>query len=174
MAHRVAALMAVLLPALLATACGRDEARNSALVERAIEATGEPVAPAGEAPAIDEHIVTLETEDGLYTATSGDDLALPPGFPDDVQLPADARVQAYTTLGEAVSVGLHSPRSASLLFDEFRAAQRARGWQEAEAIELAPVQSLGLRKDSRLLEATFTAEADGGTAVSLALRPAGD
>lgn|GEM_PF-4767353 len=169
MAHRVPLLPTLLLPVLLATACGRDEPRGNALVERAIEATGEPVAPAGEAPD-DEHIVTLETEDGLYTATSGDDLALPPNFPEDVVLPADVRVLAYSTFGDAVSVSLHSPRSPDLVFEEFRAAQRTSGWIEAEAMVKAPVLALGLQKGLRGVEATFAGEPGGGTALSVSVR----
>lgn len=172
MAHRPTPMALPILLALLATGCVRDEPRGRDLVERAIEASGEPVAAVAEAPAQDEHIVTLETEDGLYTATVGDDLPLPPGFPADVSLPADARVQASTTRGPAISVSLHSPRSADPVFEGFRDAQREAGWREDEAIEQAPVRSLGLRKDARLLEATFTTEPDGGTAVSLTLRPA--
>lgn len=172
MADRSTPMALPLLLALLAAGCVRDEPRGRDLLERAIEASGEPVADVAEPPSQDENIVTLQTEDGLYTATAGDDLPLPPGFPGDIRLPADARVQASTTRGTAISLSLHSPRSADPVFEGFRAAQRQAGWREAEVIEQAPVRSLGLRKDARLLEATFTSEPDGGTAVSLTLRPA--
>ena len=165
-------VLALVFVLALAPACGREPSRAEVLVERALEASGTPVARPLPPPA-GEKIVTVETEDGLYTATSGEDLPLPAGFPGDVALPADGRVQVSTTLGEAMSVTLHSPRSPEPVFEEFRAAQRAAGWREAEVSERSPVQALGLSKNGRLLQATFATEPDGGTAVSLSVQPAG-
>lgn len=165
-------LGAVLLPALLLVACGRGDTTAETLVDQAIEAGDDRrAAPAPAATA--EHTITLETEDGLYTATSGDDLALPRQFPVDVVLPADARVLTSMTLGPAVSVSLRSPRSRGIVFAEFRAAQRAAGWVEFESVEQAPVLTLGLSKDGRRLEADFVAEASGGSTLAISVRPAG-
>ncbi|MDY0020864.1 hypothetical protein [Arenimonas caeni] len=174
MSPRTIALLTLALPALLAGACHRD-GRNGGgdLVGKAIEAAGEPGAPA---PGVDgaRDVVTIETEEGLYTATSGEDLPLPAQFPGDVVLPVDARVLTSMTLGPAVSVSLRSPRSLGLVFDEFRAAQLAAGWREDVALEQAPVQALGFHKDGRRLEANFVAEPGGGTTLAISLRPASD
>lgn len=165
-------LTTLLLPAVLAGACARDGGRGDALVEQAIEAGG-TAAESGTRRRGVEDIVTIETEGGLYTAASGEDLPLPAQFPADVVLPVDARVLTSMTLGPAVSVSLRSPRSLGLVFDEFRAAQAAAGWREHEALEQAPVQALGFHKDGRHLEANFVAEPGGGTTLAVSLRPAG-
>lgn len=169
-----AALLPVLLPALLLAACGRDGSATDALVDQAIEAGDGRPAGASAVGHAAEHTVTIETEEGLYTATSGDDLPLPAQFPDDVVLPVDARVLTSMTLGPAVSVSLRSPRSLGLVFDEFRAAQHAAGWREVESLEQAAVQTLGFTKDGRQLEADFVAEAGGGSTLAISVRPAGD
>ena len=174
MSHATKSSFAILLPALLVLACAREEAAGpDPLVEQAIEASAGPDAPAANA-GNGQETITIETEDGLYTATSGDDLPRPPGFPADVALPADARILTSMTLGANASISLHSPRSAALVFDEFRRAQRAAGWRELEAREQAPVQSLGFEKQGRHLEADFVAEPGGGTTVAVSVRPVAD
>lgn len=174
MSRNLATLLALLAPALLASACGRDgNGGTDALVEQAIEASSEPASRTGGNGGIAD-VVTIETEEGLYTATSGEDLPLPDQFPGDVALPVDARVLTSMTLGPALSVSLRSPRSLPLVFDEFRAAQRAAGWREAEAIEGSAVQALGFTKDGRHLEANFVAEPTGGTTLAISLRPTAD
>lgn len=162
------------LAALLCSACGPDhESASEALVGEALEANARQQAAEGEA-ANSERTLTLETEAGLYSSTSGDDLPLPDDFPADVPLPEDASITSATQLGATISLGAHSPRSLALVFDEFRRAQRAAGWTEVTVQADAAVHVAGFDKAERHLEANFVEEAGGGTAVALTVGPAGN
>lgn len=162
------------LAALLCSACGPDpESASEALVDEALQANARQQAADGGA-ANGEHTLTLETEAGLYSSTSGDNLPLPDDFPGDVPLPRDASITSATRLGETISLGAHSPRSLGLVFDEFRQAQRAAGWTEAAVQADATVRVAGFDKGGRHLEANFVEEAGGGTTLALTVGPAGD
>ena len=167
-------LLSVCLAALLCSACGPDpESASEALVDEALEANARQQATEGQA-ASGERTLTLETEAGLYSSTSGDNLPLPEDFPGDVPLPRDASITSATRLGETISLGAHSPRSLALVFDEFRQAQRAAGWTEAAVQADATVRVAGFDKAGRHLEANFVEEAGGGTTLALTVGPAGD
>lgn len=164
----------VFLAALLCSGCGPDpESASEALVDEALEANARQQAAEGEA-AHGDRTLTLETEAGLYSSTSGDNLSLPDDFPGDVSLPRDARITSATHLGATISLGAHSPRSLALVFDEFRQAQRAAGWTEAAVQADAAVRVAGFDKAGRHLEANFVEEAGGGTTLALTVGPAGD
>ena len=157
-------LLSVCLAALLCSACGPDpDSASEALVDEALEANARQQAAE-----------QLETEGGLYSATSGDDLPVPGDFPGDVPLPPDASITSATHHGGTISLGAHSPRSLDLVFEEFRRAQRAAGWSEATVQADATVRVAGFDKDGRHLEANFVEEAGGGTTLALTVGPAGD
>lgn len=162
------------LAALLCSGCGSDhESASQALVDQALEANARQ--QAGEAEAsVGERTLTLETEGGLYSAISGNDLTLPEGFPDDIALPADARIVTATELGATASLGLHSPRSLDLVFAEFRRAHRAAGWTETTLQDNAAVHIAGFDKADRHLDAEFVSEASGGTALAITVGPKAD
>lgn len=166
-------LSAACLPALLLVACGSaDPGAADALLEQALEANARQRAAAGPRPRPDaERTLMLETDAGLYVSTAGPDLSLPPGFPGDVALPADARILTATRLDGAWSLVLHSPRSLGQVFDEFRGAQRGAGWRLALQRADAPVHVASFDKDRQHLEANFVAEPRGGTTVSLTVGP---
>ena len=166
MAPPIRMLLPACLVALLCSACGPDpDAASETLVREALQANARQ--QAGEDPAIaGNHTLTLETEEGLYSATSGDDLPLPATFPGDIVLPRDARVSSVTELGPTISVGAHSPRSLALVFEEFRRAQQAAGWSEASVRADAAVRVTGFDKAGRHLEANFVEEAGGGTTLA--------
>lgn len=166
-------LPAAALAAVLLAACGKAQDKaNETLVEKAIEASSGQHA---EVQVEDgQQTVTIETEDGTYVATSGDDVRLPDGFPADVRLPEDGRLITVMSLGGAVSVSLRSPRAAPLVFAEFRQAQAAQGWAEASVLEQAPIYVAGFGKDDRRMEANFVAEADGGTTLAVTVQPHAD
>jgi hypothetical protein len=167
-------LFCVGLAALLCVACGRDEdTASQALVDQALEANARQQAGDQNA-SVGEQTLTLETEAGIYSATSGDNLPLPEGFPDDIALPADARIITATDLGDTATLGLHSPRSLDLVFDEFRAAQRTAGWIESTLQDQAAVRIAGFDKAARHLEAEFVSEPGGGTTLAISVGPAAD
>ena len=159
---------------LLAGACSpRNEGAPEALVDEALQANARQQAAADQAPRA-ESTLTLETEAGLYSATTGENLPLPGDFPGDVLLPEDVRITSSTRLGPTMSLGAHSPRSLALVFDEFRQAQRAVGWTEAAVQDDATVRVASFDKADRHLEANFVEEAGGGTTLAVTVGPAPD
>ncbi|WP_374603429.1 hypothetical protein [Arenimonas sp.] len=174
MAPIVRPLLTACLALLLCSACGPDpDAAQESLVREALQANARQQADADPARAGNQTL-TLETEEGLYSATSGDDLPLPAGFPADVVLPRDAQIGSVTELGPTISLGAHSPRSVALVFEEFRQAQQAAGWSEARVEADAAVRVTGFDKAGRHLEANFVEEAGGGTTLALTVGPAGN
>ena len=160
----------LLLPLLLG-ACGlHDTGHADALLDQALEANARHRSGVKPAPGA-ERTLTVETEAGLYTSTTGEDLARPPGFPEDIALPADARILTATHLDGAWSLVLHSPRSLGLVFDDFRGAQHRAGWSVAAVREGAPVHVAGFDKGRQHLEANFMAAPAGGTTLSLTVGP---
>lgn len=165
-------LPGLLLPALLLAACGHESpAATDVLLDQALEANARQRAGGKPTPQA-ERTLTLETDAGLYTSTAGPDLALPPGFPGDVALPDDARILTATHLDGAWSLVVHSPRSLALVFNEFRGAQHGAGWRVALLRDDAPVHVASFDKGRQHMEASFVAEAAGGTTLSLTVGPA--
>jgi len=156
---------ATLLLALLA-ACGGPS--REALVERALQSSRPTPLPE---TAGGQRTVVIETDDGTYVATSGEDVALPPGFPADVRLPADGRVVAAASLGPAVTVSLRSPRALALVRDDFLGALGRSGWRRIEGAADTRQQVVGYAKPGRRLEANLVAEDDGGTTLTIGLQP---
>lgn len=174
MAPNARCLLAACLAALLCGACERDRGSASeTLVDEALEANARQQAEdtAGQAQ---QRELTLETEAGLYRASSGDDLPLPANFPGDVALPNDARIITATELGDTLSLGLHSPRSVALVLGEFRRAQRAAGWTESMVQDQAPVRIAGFDKAGRHMEANVIEDPDGGSTLTITVGPAAD
>lgn len=162
---RASSLPTAVLIALLA-ACGGPS--RDVLVERALKAspaTPPPVAAEG------QRTVVIETEDGTYVATSGEDVALPEAFPADVRLPADGRVVAAASLGEAITVSLRSPRALALVREDFLGGLGRAGWRQVEVAADEHLQVVGYAKPGRRLEANLVAEADGGTTLTIGLQP---
>ncbi len=166
-------LLPTCLAALLCSACGGDpDGASEVLVEEALEANARQQAT--EQTGGGERTITLETEEGLYSATSGDDLPLPGRFPGDIPLPDDARITSATELGPTMSLGAYSPHSLAVVFEQFRRAQRAAGWTESTARDDATVRVAGFDKPGRHLEASFVEEAGGGTTLAITVGPAPD
>ncbi|KFL36073.1 hypothetical protein [Arenimonas donghaensis] len=174
MAPSARLILVACLAVLSCGACSRDRhSASETLVDEALEANARQQAEdtAGQAR---ERELTLETEAGLYRASSGDDLPLPAGFPGDITLPADARIVTATELGDTLSLGLHSPRSVELVLAEFRRAQRAAGWTESTMQDQATVRIAGFDKGDRYLEANVVQEPEGGSTLTITVGPAAD
>ena len=165
-------LFAACFAATLCFACAPDRDKASeTLVGQALDANArQQSAGAGEERG--ERTLTLETESGLYSAASGDNLRLPDNFPADIALPGDARIITATELGPTLSLGLHSPRSVAPVFADFRQAQRAAGWAETTVQDAARVRIAGFNKGGRRLEANFVDEPEGGTTLTISVGPA--
>lgn len=165
----VRTLLAAALALALLGACGKaQEAASEAMAEKAIEAsTGQKVDIASKDG---QQTVTMETGKGTLTASSGENVALPAGFPKDVQLPADATLVSAMSMGPAMTVTLRSKQALAANFEAFRQAQADAGWKETMSMQSGDGGVLGFEKDGRAVMAHMAAD-DGGSTVSVTVRP---
>ena len=162
-------LIAALALALVLSACGKAEEKAAeTLAEKALEAnSGQDVdVDINE----DGQTVTIQTEDGTLTQSSGDNVELPADFPSDVALPDDYKVMSVMTMGPVTSVVLEVPESPSDLFTAFKSGQADQGWKETMAMQGGEGSMLGFEKDDRSLLVNLSRSEDGGTMVSLSLQ----
>lgn len=140
----------------LLAACGGGPDAGEALAETARAAAE----PAGGRPA-----------QGGFQRDAGENLDLPAGFPVDIVLPEHYVVVSVMTMGPSQSVELRSDVAMATLFEQFRAGQVARGWQETVSMQGVEGAMLGFRKGSRGVLANFRPDMEGRTLVSLSLQP---
>lgn len=134
----VLALSALIVTALPACEKARDAAVNAA-IERA---TGAKVERNG-----DE--ITVRTEQGdLRMATAGDsgNLALPTGFPKEIQLPANYKVASVMEMGSAHIVSLNTPESMGNLFNALSSGMDSKGWKRELSAQTEDGGTLGFSK----------------------------
>lgn len=168
---RIRLLLPLALAALLLGACGKSSEQTAeALAEQALEAsTGADVDIRDEDGV---HRVTARTASGELVHSTGEDVPLPAGFPDDVLLPEDHQVVSVMTMGPATSVVLRSPEPAAEIFSRMRSAQAASGWKETLSMQGAEGSMLGFEKDGRSLLVNLRDDLDGRSVVSLSLQAA--
>lgn len=121
-AKRVSQLSLVLALVLAAGACKKvGESAADAAIERA---TGVKVDRDGDQ-------VTLHSKDGDLAIRTGESVALPDDFPDDVYLPADYQVNSVMDLQGVSMISLTAPGQVSSLFAAAREAMQAQGWTQS-------------------------------------------
>jgi len=122
LAKRVSHLFLV-LPLVLAVA-GCQKVGQTAADAAIARATGANVDRDGE-------LVTLRTAEGDVAIRTGDSVALPEDFPQDVYLPAGYQVNSVMALQGVSMVSLTVPGEVSALLAEARRAMQARGWTQS-------------------------------------------
>lgn len=115
--------------------------------------------------------VTARPGQAAFQRDAGEHLVLPADFPVDIVLPEHYAVVSVMTMGPSQSVVLRSDATMATLFEQFRAGQSARGWQETVSMQGVEGAMLGFRKDSRGVLANFRPDMEGRTLVSLSLQP---
>ena len=167
--NRRPSLFAALALSLVLSACGQSEEKAAeTLVEKALEAnTGHEVDVDVDD---DGQTVTIKTDQGTLTQTSGDNVALPDDFPADVSLPDDYKLMSVMTMGPVTSVVMQSPGTLSDLFKHFKAGQAGEGWKETLSMQGADGSMLGFEKEKRSLLVNLGTSEEGGTTVSLSLQ----
>lgn len=75
--------------------------------------------------------VTLQTAEGEVAIRTGESVALPQDFPDDVYLPADYAVNSVMDLEGVSMVSLRAPGQVSALSVAAREAMQAQGWTQS-------------------------------------------
>ena len=149
--------------ALLAAGC--QKAADVA-TEKAIErATGQRVEVDR-----DGNQVRLRSEEGEITVASGEGVALPVDFPDDVFLPANFRVSSVMDVGNARLVNLEAEGQVTTMFDAARADMESKGWTQTLAMQQADGAMLGFSKDDREVAYTFSHHNGEGLMVGIQIR----
>jgi hypothetical protein len=99
--------------------------------------------------------VSVEARDGQFQGRFGADARLPEGFPEDVPVPAGARVVGAMTSrepgAEGSMVSLQSDGPADELLAEFRSGMRENGWVLEEESSTMGWQILHASKEGRTL-----------------------
>ena len=159
-------LLTILVAAIALAAGGCQKAADAA-TEAAIErASGQKVSVDRRGDAM--HISTPEGE--LKIAT-GEGIALPTDFPDDVFLPSTYGVVSVMDISGARLVNLNSDGSVASMFEAARSGMADRGWTQTLAIQQADSAMLGFARDDRETTYTFTRHGGGEQlAVSIQLR----
>ena len=166
---RCPSILAAVALALVLSACGKaqDKAAET-LAEKALEASsGQDV----DIQSTDDgQTVTFKTDQGTIKQSTGDNVALPDGFPTDVLLPDDYKVMSVMTMGAVTSLVLQSPDAPSDLFKQFKSGQTDQGWKETMAMQGTDASMLGFEKEQRSLLVNLSNSEEGGTMVSLSLQ----
>lgn len=109
----------------------------------------------------DGETMTFRGEDGTEAHLSqGDDLALPPGFPDDVYLPADHSVRSVMDVEGMQIVGMTTAGPLDRVRDEARSTMERHGWKQVLAMEGEKGSMLAYQKDERHAALSFGREGD--------------
>lgn len=166
---KTSVLLPLSLAAALLSGCGKlQEAASEAAAEKAIEATtGKKVDIQNEDG---QQSVAIETDKGTYTSASGENVKLPGTFPNDVHLPADAKVTAAMTMGQALSITLTSSQALPTTYDTYRKAQAGDGWTETMAMQDATSGLLAMEKGQQTVLTHFVAE-NGTTTMVVNIQP---
>ena len=150
------------------TGCGKSVSQSAA--EMAIKAASSGKVDITSSENGDKSQVTIKTDQGVATVSSGGNLGMPKDFPTDVHLPSTAyTVSNVMQMGPSTVITLHSAAPAATLFAEYDSAMKAAGWKEVMAVQSAQSASaLSFQKDERVVSLSLEASSDkGGTDITL-------
>ena len=158
-----------LLPLLLATLAlalaGCQKAADAA-AEAAIERAS------GQRVEIDRDgdRMRIRTDEGEVAIATGNGIALPDDFPEDLFLPPSYDLNSVMDIGDARLLNLESKGSVPSMFDAARASMEGRGWSQTMAVQQAESAMLGFAREGREATYSFTRSGDGQLMVGIQLR----
>lgn len=164
MRHPLPLLLAAVL-SLSASGCQKAaDAATEAAIERA----------SGQKMEIDRdgnrmRISTGNGEDEVSIVT-GDGIALPADFPDDLFLPAVYDLSSVMDIGGARLLNLQAEGAMAAMFEDTRAAMQDQGWAQTLAMQQSDSAMLGFSRDGREATYTFTPHGDDALMVGIQLR----
>lgn len=158
-------LLPVLMVGLVVTGSGCQRAADAA-AEAAIErASGHEVELDR-----DGNRMRIRGAAGEMSIATGDGIALPADFPDDLFLPASYGVSSVMDIGGARLLSLESDGTVSAMFDDARTAMERSGWTRTLAMQQADSAMLGFSQGEREATYTFTRHGDSQLMVGIQLR----
>lgn len=114
----------------------------------------------------DLHPPKVKTEPGGTTLSSGEDLALPKDFPEDVYLPKGYRVRQVINVAKATVVTVSVPDAPANLIADAGSAMQDQGWKQAmSSTNSKGTGLLVFEKDRRRAAMTFGTHGTAGERV---------
>ena len=121
----------------------------------------------------DGDTTTIKSADGRQTMTvsTGADAALPAGFPEDVFLPGDYKVESAMEMPNAVIAHVLTPGTLDAITSDADKAMRAQGWQRQANLVDSPMAQIQMwEKGERHATLTLANDkAQGGVQVGYQL-----
>ncbi len=112
----------------------------------------------------DGNQVVFKGKEGDLSVTSGEGTALPAGFPKDVALPKDARVESVMEFGDTQIVTLAVPGTLDAVINSAAEAMVAQGWEQAMRSVTANeggMLAYSKKAEDRSASLMFSTEGDG-------------
>lgn len=156
---------ATLLLGILA-GCGRNETEA--------QAAADALAEAGAGVAADEGQAGMLDGDGAMAFGSGERARLPDGFPDDIFLPEDYRLESTLSSPEFTMVTLRTHAQLSTLATEAKTAMEAAGWTQQMMAGDDSSRIYAFRQADRVASLSFDRHEDGGVLYTVQLSSAPD
>ncbi|HMT38082.1 MAG TPA: hypothetical protein PKD02_05230 [Thermomonas sp.] len=145
----------------LATGCqkAQEKAQETAMEAAIEQATGNKVDIEK-----DGNAVSIKTNEGdikIASAAEGGTVALPDGFPGDLHLPAQRRIESAMDMAGMQMVNMQTDMTVAALSQEIEQAMQARGWKREMAMQAGDGSTLVYSKNAR--QAVYQlAKSDGG------------
>ncbi|MFN3310225.1 MAG: hypothetical protein ACK40R_00790 [Thermomonas sp.] len=94
-------------------------------------------------------------------------VALPPGFPTDIYLPARHRVATAVDMAGMQMVNLMTPTATATVYAEADQGMQARGWKRELAMQSDDGSTLAFRKEHRQVFYQLVRDQAGGTQLAV-------
>lgn len=110
---------------------------------------------------------TVETENGTAKVSTSD-LGLPDGWPSDVPVPANAKVQlAMEMPGTGHRLSFGTQKSVADMVTYYQAEMQKNGWPEGSVTEAGPSSMLSYEKEGRTVMMSLSNSSGIVTAVTI-------
>ena len=112
--------------------------------------------------------VSIKTERGDLTITSGKSAKLPSDFPADVHIYKGATVTAVAQMGDGSSITFGCEDAPSKVADTYRDEMTGKGWVVGTSMDMGDQQMMMFTKEKRVVTVTV-GESEGSTVIALIL-----
>jgi len=120
----------------------------------------------------DGETVTLGSGDKAMTISGGDSAQLPAGFPEDVFLPADYKVDSTLASGDFTMVTLRAPGEVAALADQARIGMESAGWEQQMMAGDESSRIYAYRQKQTVASLSFDRHDEGGVLYTVQLSKA--
>ena len=137
---------AVMIACLILSGCGKKA--NEKLTEKMIEAAAAKDGIKADVD-IDDETVTIKTDEGTSTFSSGSKAKIPDNFPKDVYVYEKADIVSALSVPDGFSIMLQTKDAPDKVSAAIKARFTASGWTEEMTMNQGGMVMLGYRKGDR-------------------------